>query len=78
MCMPNPTIAIVTFWQGIVEIILRVAVIVSLYILVIFACHWSALKKKKIIQQEQAELMGAAKFCTSSRAAAAELLSHVK
>ena len=72
MCMPNPTIAIVTFWQGIVEIILRVAVIVSLYILVNFACHWSA------FQQEQAELMGAAKFCTSSRAAAAELLSHVK
>ena len=40
MCTPNPTVAIVTFWQGIVEIILRVAVIVSS---VIFACQWSTL-----------------------------------
>ena len=37
MCTPNPTVAIVTFWQGIVEIILRVAVIVSSVI------QWSTL-----------------------------------
>ena len=60
MCTPNPTVAIVTFWQGIVEIILRVAVIVSS--VVIFACQWSTLL---FLQQEQEEVMGAAKFCTS-------------
>lgn len=65
MCTPNPTVAIVTFWQGIVEIILRVAVIVSLLVSGLLCFSYN------FIQQEQEEVMGAAKFCTSFRDRAA-------
>ena len=56
MCTPNPTVAIVTFWQGIVEIILRVAVIVSLLVSGLLCFSYN------FIQQEQEEVMGARNF----------------